>query len=497
LPASDVIIAAKGEPKMWERLEKRQIERRSLAAPFGTRPRPDLPPGSDLIPKVKHIVVLMQENHSYDNYLGTLAGRGDGLPLGPDGSPAVTNVLPNGQRVTARHLTSTRQSPGNPTQAWHASHLQYADGACDGFASSVFTTVPDGDPTIPLGYWTEADLPFYHGLATTFPVADRWFSSCLGPTFPNRRFLISGTAHGLIDDLPWDMVDYPEAGTIFDLLTSHDVSWVNYHAVSPAAVILRRFLGTDGLVALRRLAQAGRWLPGIANAVRGNISFTADLYPLGLARAVRHLRPTRQFFADAAAGTLPAVSIVDPDFGAYSEENPQDVTAGEAFAAAVISAVMHGPGWPGTLLIWCYDEHGGYYDHVPPPTATPPDDTPARNWQLDLPSWLRWLAGRLPYLRSELARLANADEGSRAYDRLGFRIPAVIVSPYARPGFVDSTVYDHTSVLRLIEDKWNLPPLTRRDAAAAAPLAALDLDGQPAFLTPPVLPAPAGGQFRQ
>jgi phospholipase C len=92
--------------------------------------------------------------------------------------------------------------------------------------------------------------------------------------------------------------------------------------------------------------------------------------------------------------------------------------------------------------------------------------------------------------------VGNADDGSRSYDRLGFRVPAVIVSPYARPGFVDSTVYDHTSVLRLIEDKWNLPPLTRRDAAATAPLAALDLEGEPAFLTPPVLPAPAGSAFR-
>ena len=85
-----------------------------------------------------------------------------------------------------------------------------------------------------MGYWTEADLPFYHGLARTFPVADRWFCSCLGPTFPNRRFLISGTAHGLIDDLPWDLVDYPAAGTIFDALSKHGISWVNYHNVHPA-----------------------------------------------------------------------------------------------------------------------------------------------------------------------------------------------------------------------------------------------------------------------
>ena len=95
-----------------------------------------------------------------------------------------------------------------------------------------------------------------------------------------------------------------------------------------------------------------------------------------------------------------------------------------------------------------------------------------------------------------LARLANTDDGPVTYDRYGFRVPAVIVSPYARPDFVLHDVLDHTSVLKLIEEKWNLPPLTRRDAAAVSPLGALDLDAPPAFLTPPDLPAPKAGAFR-
>jgi hypothetical protein len=130
-------------------------------------------------------------------------------------------------------------------------------------------------------YWSGADLPFYHGLAETFPVADRWFCSCLGPTFPNRRFLISGTAHGLIDDLPFCMVDYPPAGTIFDLLDQHGISWVNYHNVSPIKILLTRLLGRPGLVAARRLLSLARWVPPVVNAVKGNKTFTADLYPLG------------------------------------------------------------------------------------------------------------------------------------------------------------------------------------------------------------------------
>ena len=117
---------------MWDRLEQREISGHALQPGPGERPRPDLPAGADLIPQIKHIVVLMMENHSYDNYLGTLAGRGDGLPTGPDGAPDCGNVLPNGQRVAAHHLTSTTQFPGNPTQTWNASHISYAEAPAAG-----------------------------------------------------------------------------------------------------------------------------------------------------------------------------------------------------------------------------------------------------------------------------------------------------------------------------------------------------------------------------
>src|SRR5207249_5895416 len=137
----------------------------------------------------------------------------------------------------------TMQEDGVPFQSWSASHTQWADGKMTGFVTSTEQAVPEGDKTAAMAYWTEEDLPFYHGLARTFPLADHWFSSCLGPTFPNRRFLISGTAHGLMDDLPWDIVDYPEAGTIFDVLTRHGIGWVNYHNVRHYSVLLRRVFG--------------------------------------------------------------------------------------------------------------------------------------------------------------------------------------------------------------------------------------------------------------
>jgi len=452
------------------------------------RPDPGQPPGTDLLPHIRHIVVLMMENHSYDNYLGALAGRGDGLALGPDGLPDVANRGVNGETVALRPAAGPVQEPESPTQSWHASHLQWDDGRLDGFVRSVQITQPKADATAPMRYFAEADLPFYYGLARTFPVADRWFCSCLGPTFPNRRFLIAGTAHGLIDDLPFCMVDYPPAGTVFDLLEQFGISWVNYHNVAPVKILLKRLLGTPGLVALRRLASLARWVPPVVNRVRGNKSFTADLYPLGLRRAWHHLRTIQQFFTDVDNGTLPAFSIVDPDFNEFSEENPQDIRKGESFAAEVINRVMHGPGWADTLLIWLYDEHGGYYDHVPPPPATPPDDIQGRS-VLYMPAWLR--ACLRPFFATYIAEIEAVDAGPRRFDRYGFRVPAVIVSPYARPGYVCSEVLDHASVLRLVEQKWNLPPLTRRDAAAATPLGALDLDGPPAFADPPSLPAPS------
>ncbi len=201
-----------------------------------------------------------------------------------------------------------------------------------------------------------------------------------------------------------------------------------------------------------------------------------------------HVRGTDEFFADADAGTLPSFCIVDPDFDVYSEENPQDIRKGESFAAEVINRVMHGRGWPRTLLIWVYDEHGGYHDHVPPPAAVPPDDVEGRSLT-GTPSRLQRLLRVI--LPRQVHTAENETEGPRRYDRYGFRVPAVIVSPYARPGHVISEVLDHTSVLKLIEEKWNLPTLTARDAAAVSPLGALDLTGPPAFLGPPALPEPS------
>jgi phospholipase C len=464
---------------------KRRLRRRG-AGP-GARPEPTVPTGTDRLPQIEHIVILMMENHSYDNYLGMLDGRGDGLPRDAQGEPSSTNKAEDGTVVRMRHFNGTKQKGGIPTQTWNATHIQWGEGRCDGFVQSIERTVPGRDASIAMTYWDAKDLPFYYGLARTFPLATRWFSSCLGPTFPNRRFMISGTAHGLIDDLPFGMVDYPASGTVFDLLSAHGISWVNYHHLSSVRINWRLLSRSSGLNSLRVLgALTAAIFPQLVPALESKLQTTAGLYPLGFLRAINHLRPITTFWQAARAGKLPAVSIVDPDFGACSEENPQDIHIGEGFAAKVINAVMTGKGWPKTLLIWLYDEHGGYFDHVDPPSAVEPDDVPGHSI-LERNPLLRLLLSFTSYAK----QLRAADEGPTTYDRLGFRVPAVIISPYAKPEYVTSTVYDHTSILKLIERKWNLPPLTRRDAAATDPLDAVDFESPPHFLTPPALPAPA------
>ena len=420
------------------------------------RPRPDLAVGTDLLDKVDHIVVVMMENHSFDNYFGTL-GRGDGLP------PGTNNLSVTGRSVPSHHLERTTQLVGVPHQSWGSSHEQWNGGRNDGFVRNAERQRKGVAGDDAMGYWTADDLPFYAGLARTFPLADRWFSSCLGPTFPNRRFLVAGTAHGLSSDELRKTIDRPANGTLFNLLDRHGISWVNYHSVSHGRALLGQAPGLHGLSSGRRLRVRllKSRLTHTEGEVKSLLQFSADAFPLGLFSYLGHIRSIKRFVTDAAAGSLPAVSIVDPDFGSTSEENPHDIVLGEAFASKVINAVMHGKAWSKTLLIWCYDEHGGYYDHVAPPPAVEPDD------------------------------IGPESGGMWRYDRYGFRVPAVIVSPYARPDYVSHVTHDHTSILKLIETKWNLPPLTRRDAAADDLLDSVDFDAPPAFAEPPVLPEPA------
>ena len=406
----------------------------------GSRPDPSRPAGVDTLPGIGQIVVLMLENHSFDNFFGML-GRGDGFTLGPGGLPTATNPYGDGRIQHAFHMPTTCQLPSRPSQEWTASHVAYDRGRNDGFVRapiSYGSTQTVGG--VAMGYWTGDDLPFTYALADQFPIGDRWFSSLLGQTDPNRRYLIAGTSAGMIDDIgtgagnavPDAGLAVPAAGTIFNLLDLFGIGWANYCASYPTGATPNLFPADDG------------------------------------ATEVRHLQPFAQFYADAAAGRLPAFSLLDPDYSTQSQENPQNIVVGEALLAEVVWALGRGPQWATTLLVVAYDEHGGYYDHVPPPPALPPD--------------------RIPPM---------VQPGQSAYDgfsRYGFRVPALVVSPYAKRRHVSSVLYDHTSVLALVERKWNLPALTYRDANANDLLDFLDLEAlerrTPTFPRLPPLPDP-------
>jgi phospholipase C len=409
-------------PKRTQREALDVLGRTGLRAP-GSLPDPSLPAGTDTMPEIENVIVAMMENHSYDNLLGMLGRgpyetpRGSGFTLAADGYPNATNPQANGTPLRAFKMPTTCQLSGHPSQEWEASHQQFANGTNQGFIVSITNPTEKGvtNGPVTMGYWDGSQLPFLYDLAGTFPLGDRYFSSVLGQTLPNRRFLISGTSLGYTDNDSPSIATPPPNGSIFNRLHDAGISFMEYYEQYPST--------TSATMAL-------------------SLTDTPFFHT--------NQASMTQFFSDCAAGKLPAFSFLDPNFGTQSQENPQNIAVGEAWLAGVVKAVGAGPNWDKTVMIVNYDEHGGYYDHVVPPVALAPDDVPP----IVLP-------------------------GESSYDgfsRYGFRVPCVVVSPYAKSDYVSSVVYDHTSVLAFVERKWNLEAMTYRDANANDLSDFLDLD---------------------
>ena len=398
-----------------------------------------------------HLVVVMMENHSFDNLLGALPltrSDVDGLTfehgVATNSNPGGSNTPPV---VTAFALPNTAQG-SEVSQTWTDSHEQINGGRMDGFVRSMNSAQP-------MGFYTPEVLPFAYSLASTFTLANRWFCSLPGPTYPNRRFLLAGTAYGTTETQGDPLVaGSPPSGTIFDVMSAHDIPWADYFSDVPMSMVIGR----------------------------------------GILRHADHHHLIDRFFDDCQQGNLPAVSFVDPRIGvasrigqpiaslpwpfddwlksigadlsgadpAETEEDPQSMYYGEAWAHGLLTAVMQSPNWPRTCVIYLYDEHGGYYDHVPPPPAVAPDDIPP----------------------------SGPVDPAVGYAQYGPRVPAIVVSPYSKPAATTNELHDHTSVLATIEAKWNLPALTRRDANANDIMDFLD-PSTAAFDNPPQLAAPS------
>ncbi len=200
----------------------------------GSLPNPNVPAGTDQVPEIENFIVVMMENHSFDNILGML-GRGDCWPKGPDGKPTITMSDGHGNLVSAFHMPSECQTNG-VGQNWNLAHHSLVNDN-HGFV--------EGSTGEALGYFRGSDLPFTWDMARTFPIADRWFASLLGQTDPNRRFLLAGTSLGQInDDLNSDL---PPNGTIFDLLNRFGISWKDYYSNLPSVGVWTPLLGEPSI----------------------------------------------------------------------------------------------------------------------------------------------------------------------------------------------------------------------------------------------------------
>lgn len=374
---------------------------------------------------VDHIIIAMMENRSFDHYFQMIRDVGIDADVAPAG---YTNLDPNGNVVAPFPIE--QHCFVDTAHSWSSIKRQVNGGAMDGFVVSnegEHELPVNGDPDMLLGrramgYYTEADLPFTYYLAKNFAIGDRYFASAATATWPNRMFMQAASSFGEIsNDFPKD-VD----ATLLDYLTLRGVEWRFYYESTPTfAMFIERYLE--------------------------------------LRKVENRFVPMAQFVEDAAANRLPQVAFIDPD-GTGSkqmehtdEHPPTPSTLGQNWLARAVAALAASPAWSRSAMFINYDEHGGLYDHVPPPKACVPDD-----------------------------RVLDEDQ-SAIFSSYGIRVPFLVVSPYAKKGHVSHEVYDHTSVLRFVEARFQLPALSHRDANAIAPWDVFDFE-QPPTPVGPVVP---------
>jgi phospholipase C len=339
-----------------------------------------------------NIVVLCMENRSYDTFFGArslLEKRGgDGLAAG------MANLDGMGQRFEI--FRADKPCVADPPHGWTSSRAQWNGGKNDGFITAYQDAHGMTVGREVMGYQTRAELPISYALADAGTICDRWFCSLMGPTWPNRMYLHAAQSGGLKENkLPGGALDFP---TIWHRLSDAGVSWGYYFS---------------------------------------NVPVVALWGDLGRRPEVK--RVENDFFIDAENRTLPQVTFLDPAFDGNDDHPPLPTLWGQQFVAAIYGALAKSPQWVNTLFIVTYDEHGGFFDHVPPPQVAD-------------------------------------DRSPDGFNQLGFRVPTLITGPYAKVGHVSSVLYDHSSVLAHIEKMFKLKPLTARDAAANTLDDAIDQD---------------------
>ena len=363
------------------------------------------------ITAIQHTVLIIKENHTFDNYFGTFPGA--------DG--ATTGITSTGQVVPLVPMPDVYQA--GLCNGWSCAIQAIDGGKVDKFdlisgALSAYTQV------------REEDIPNYRAYARQFVLADRYFTSVHGPSAPNYYYMIAAQSGGVIDD------GDPGPGTLCD-----GTPYGNVAVIDNAGNITYQAPCFD--------------FPTLADSLESASlmwKIYADGLPGAMFASIRHIRASpmwqdhitssAQFLTDAQNGQLPAMSWVFPAFG-RSEHPPESVCAGENWTVQQLNAVMQGPAWDSTAVFVAYDDFGGFYDHVPPP-------------QVDIMG-------------------------------LGPRVPLLIISPYAKAGYVSHTVYEHSSILKFVETRYQLPPLTARDGQASDMLDSFDFSQPP---QPPLILGP-------
>jgi phospholipase C len=358
---------------------------------------------------IQHVVVVTMENRSFDHFLGWLpnaVGQQSGLNYADSSGAMHATYALSGDYTGCPH--------NDPDHSYSGARITYDGGKMDGFLKDTANDI------FSIGYYREPDIPFYAALARNYTTCDHYFASILGPTFPNRMFLYAAQTDRIDDS-----VSISSLPTILDRLAAAGVSHNYYYSNVPYLTLwAAQYLGISKLYS--------------------------------------------QFLTDAGGGTLPAVSFVDPfytilDDGTGNDDHPHaDIRKGEVFLHDVFEAVANGPAWSSTVIVFNFDEWGGFFEHVAPPRATA-----ANNVDTDI------VNGKT---------------------LLGLRLPVVVASPWtagtATSPRISSLVYDHTSVLKLIEWRWSLAPLTPRDGSSDINNLAYALNFSQPVTAVPSLPSP-------
>lgn len=443
-----------------------------------TRPPSKITP--DDMSQLHHVVVMVQENRSFDHYFGQLSAywAANGFPPQPfDGlaltasNPGCDPVFPpptvctgdqNSPTVPVYHLQTVCIE--DPSPSWNESHVDFNLGqpasstaTLDGFVNSAATDARtrmllppfhDTDGKRAMGYYDGNDLNYYYFMASNFATSDRWFSPVMTRTQPNRMYLLAGTSHGHVYELGKTSSPPLPDKTIFQLLQESGITWKIY--VHP---------GQDGCTATQCL---------LSRSYINMFTFQNDV----VSKFPQNLVPDSEYFTDVAKGTLPQVALIEPPSEVFLDEHPTEtspvnIQAGAAYVASLINALMKSQAWKDSAFILTYDEFGGLYDHVSPQPAVSPDGIPPSDLQ---PGDVCTSGG------------ANCD-----FNRTGYRVPLIVISPFAKKNFVSHTVADYTAILKLIEIRFNLPSLTKRDAAQMDMTEFFDF-ANPPWMTPPMPP---------